>query len=72
MNEPAKPTRWIFESKTGFAGAVVTVAGALGTFFPDAVPWVNQNGGVLLLVTGILNVIIRRVTNGRVTFFRPS
>ncbi len=77
MNEPAikkqePETRWIFESKTAFAGAIASVAGALGTFFPNALPWVSQNGPALLLVTGIVNIILRRVTKGHVTFFRNS
>jgi hypothetical protein len=66
MNPPPKS---IFKSKTAFAGSVATVSGALGTFFPSAVPFVTANAPAILMLSGALAVIIRFATKGRVVLF---
>ncbi len=59
----------IFKSKTAFAGALSAVAGAIGTFAPDFAPWVASSASVILMVAGILQVVLRMVTKGRVVLF---
>lgn len=68
MNEPAKP-KSIFKSKTAWAGALSAVAGALGTFAPDLAPLMAKNADVILLVAGVLQVVLRLVTKGRISLF---
>ena len=66
MNEPAKS---IFKSKSIFAGALVAVAGALGSFAPDLAPWLASHADLVLMAAGVLQVALRMVTKGRVNLF---
>ena len=68
MNEITN-SKSIFKSKTAFAGALSAVAGALGTFAPDAAPWLAQSATVILMVAGVLQVVLRMVTKGRIVLF---
>lgn len=71
MNEIVK-SKSLFKSKTIFCGALVAVAGALGTFAPDLAPWVASHADVILMAAGILQVGLRMLTKGRVVFFDES
>ena len=71
MNEIVK-SKSVFKSKTAFAGALATMAGALGTFAPDLAPNIAANASVILMVAGVLQVILRVVTKGRVVLFDES
>ena len=71
MNEIIK-TKSIFKSKNAFAGALAAVAGALGTFAPDAAPWIAQSATVILMVAGIVQVALRYITKGSVVLFAES
>ena len=66
MNENSKS---IFTSKTAFAGALSAVAGALGTFVPEASPFIAQHASTILLCSGLVHMALRFATKGRVTLF---
>ena len=66
MNEPSKS---IFASKTAFAGALSAVAGALGTFVPEAAPFIAQHASTILLCAGLVQMVLRVASKGRVTLF---
>ena len=66
MNPPPKS---IFKSKLALSGAVATVAGALGTFAPELAPAISIYGSQIILGFGILNVVLRFFTKGRVVLF---
>ena len=68
MNEITN-SKSIFKSKTAFAGALSAVAGALGTFAPDIAPNIAQNASIILMVAGVLQVVLRMVTKGRIVLF---
>ena len=59
----------IFKSKTAFAGVLVAVAGALGSFAPGLTPWIADNADLVLMAAGILQVGLRMVTKGGVVLF---
>lgn len=63
------PAKSIFKSKTAFAGALATAAGAVGTFWPEASPFIQSNASVILLLAGALQIALRMVTKGRVVLF---
>lgn len=67
MNEITK-SKSIWKSKTAFAGALAAVAGALGTFAPGFAPWVAANSETILMVAGVLQVALRYITKGSVSF----
>lgn len=68
MNE-IQPTKSIFKSKTAFAGALSAVAGAVGTFAPNLAPQIAQHASVILMVAGVVQVVLRMVTKGRISLF---
>ena len=68
MSEIVK-SKSIFKSKTAFAGALSAVAGAIGTFAPDLAPAIAQHASIILMVAGVLQVVLRMVTKGRVLLF---
>ena len=71
MNEITK-SKSIFKSKSVFAGFLVTLAGAFGSFAPDLAPWLAAHADVVLMAAGILQVGLRMVTKGGVTLFGES
>lgn len=66
---PSTTPKPIFKSKTAVASALVAIAGALGSFFPDANKFISENANSILVGLGILGVILRMATKGRVTLF---
>lgn len=73
MNDPVvsqslapKP---IFQSKTAFAGVLTAIAGAVGISYPDFGKLLGSHASEILIGLGILHVVLRRVTKGRVVLF---
>lgn len=66
-DQPVIETRSLFATKTALAQYVLCTAGVVSAFFPNAVPWVNQNSGTIMIVASLLNVAIRHITHERVT-----
>jgi len=71
MNEITK-SKSIFKSKSVFAGVLVAVAGALGSFAPNLAPWLAAHADLVLMGAGIMQVGLRMVTKGSVTLFDES
>jgi len=71
MNEITK-SKSIFKSKSVFAGVLVAVAGALGSFAPDFAAWLAAHADVVLMAAGILQVGLRMITKGSVNLFADS
>lgn len=65
----APPPRALFQTKTAFAAYALATAGAVSAFFPDAVPWVNANSGLIMMAAATVNIAIRHFTHERVTLF---
>lgn len=65
------PDKAIFKSKTAFAASLTTIAGALGTYSPEVNQILATHASAILLVLGILNLVLRKVTRGRIVLF-PS
>jgi hypothetical protein len=63
---PAKP--W-FRSRTALAGILTTIAGALGHQFPGFGLFLATHANEILILLGILSVILRRLTHGRMVLF---
>lgn len=59
----------IFKSKTALASALTVIAGALGTFSPQANIFLSKNASTILLGLGTLNLALRLVTRGRIVLF---
>ena len=57
----------IFKSKTALAGALVAVAGALGSYSEPVSQFLSAHAAGILVVVGILNVGLRAITKGRVS-----
>ena len=71
MNEINR-SKSIFKSKTAFAGVLVTVAGAVGSFAPGLAPWIADHADLVLMAAGILQVGLRMVTKGSVVLFSDA
>jgi hypothetical protein len=71
MNEISR-SKSIFKSKTAFAGVLVTLAGAVGSFAPGLAPWIAAHADLVLMAAGILQVGLRMVTKGSVNLFGES
>lgn len=63
------PAKSIFKSKTSFAQALVALAGAIGSISPQASDAIAANANTILLISGALGLLLRRLTHGRVTLF---
>lgn len=66
MNPPPKS---ILKSKSALAGAITAIVGALGSFSPGASEFVTTHANTILMGVGLLNIILRAVTRGRVVLF---
>ena len=69
---PTPPAKSIFKSKTSFAQALVVLAGALGSISPQASAHIASHANTILLLSGALGLLLRRLTHGRVTLFGDS
>ena len=71
MNEISS-SKSIFKSNTAFAGVLVAVAGAVGSFAPGLAPWIADHADLVLMAAGILQVGLRMVTKGSVVLFSDA
>lgn len=58
--------RNLFTTKTALAQYILASAGILSAFFPNAVPFVTQHAGEIMIIASLLGLAIRKVTHGRV------
>ena len=66
MNEKPKS---LFKSKTAFAQAIVIVAGSVGSFWPEANQFITANANTILVASGLVGIVLRLVSKGRVVLF---
>ena len=71
MAELIKP-KSIFKSKTAMAQALVMLAGAVGTMWPEASQFISTHANTILLVSGAVGFGLRLITKGRVVLFPES
>lgn len=72
MNESAVPppaAKPLFKSKTAIANLLVVGAGALGFASPEVSQFLSAHAESILIALGIINVILRKVTKGRMVLF---
>ena len=62
-------TRSLFQSKTIVFNLIVTLAGAVTAFIPDAADFVSNNAAAVLGSIAIANMILRRATKSAYTLF---
>ena len=63
------PPKSIFRSRTFFAQAIMGLAGACGTIWPEAGKTIAEHASAILMVASLVGVILRKVTHGRVVFW---
>ena len=63
------PPRSVFKSKTALAQYVLASAGALAAFVPNAVPYVSDHAGAIMMIAAVANIAIRHFTHGKVVLF---
>lgn len=68
MADPVVPSKSPFASKTFWLGVLATFSPVLTYFFPNAVPYLDPNGAVVLSVFGVISIILRFVTKGKIEF----
>lgn len=64
-------TKSIFKSKTAALAFITAVAGAASYFVPSIGSWVAESSDIILSVLGVVGLILRMVTSGKVSLF-PS
>jgi hypothetical protein len=62
-------TKSLFKSKSALAGVLTSLLGAASAVSPSIGAWVGEHMAVILGVVGLLSVILRMVTSGRVEIF---
>ena len=63
---PAPAPKAFFKSKTMLANFIVAVAGVVAIWQPDFRAWVQTHPENILMGVGVLNMILRSVTHGKV------
>lgn len=66
---PELPPKSVFKSKTALAGALVAVAGALGTLSEPVSAFLASHASGILVVLGFVHIGLRFVTKGRINLF---
>lgn len=66
---PPEPVRSLFATKTALAQYLLLTAGSLAAFWPEAVPWVSSHAGLILIGASAVNLLIRKITHGKVSLF---
>ena len=61
----------IFVSKSAVMGAITSLAGVIAKFYPDVALLVASNSSDILIGVGLVAIVLRKLTNGKVTLF-PS
>lgn len=59
----------LFKTKTAFAQYALATAGAIAAFKPEAVTFINDHAGLVMIVAAGLNLAIRKVTHEKVSLF---
>ena len=69
--DDAPPTapKSVFTSKTAVVNFVISVAGIVGFFEPHTSQFVHDHATAIISDIGILNVILRFITHGRIYLF---
>jgi hypothetical protein len=64
-------TKSIFVSKAAAMGAITSLTGVVAKFYPEVALFVASNSSDILIGVGIIAIVIRKITKGKVTLF-PS
>ena len=59
----------IFKSRTALLAMLTAILGTLGFLSTDAEQFLQTHAAGLLSLLGLLNLLLRRITHGRVEFF---
>jgi hypothetical protein len=66
---PTTPTRSLFATKTAFAQYVTGAVGLVAVFYPPAGTFVAENAPGILIAAAVANLLLRKITSGRVVLF---
>jgi len=64
---PPIPTKSVFVSKTALLAVLTSIAGLVGSFYPQAGDFLRGNMEMILTVIGVLNFLLRLISRGKVT-----
>lgn len=62
----------IFKSKTAVMAAITSIAGIASKFYPEVAEIVTSNSGDILIGIGVVAIILRKLTSGKVSLFPES
>ncbi len=65
-SDPAPAPKVFFKSRTILLNLVIAAAGVVAVFHPGAQEVVQQHAAGLLEVIGLINILLRSITHGRV------
>jgi len=65
-------TKSIFKSKTAVMAVITAAAGTAAKFWPDVAGLVEANSSDILIAIGVVAIILRKVTSGKVSLFPES
>ena len=66
---PPTPPKSVFTSKTAVVNFIVSVAGIVACFEPNTSQFMHDHAVAIVSDVGILNVILRFITHGRIYLF---
>ena len=62
---PAPAPKPIYQSKTAVVNAII----ALAPLYPPAELWIEHNATTTLVVIGLVNILLRVITKGKIVLF---
>lgn len=62
---PASEAKPLYQSKTAVVNAIIAIV----PLYPPAAAWVSANPGTTLVIIGLVNVVLRIITKGRIALF---
>ena len=65
-------TKSIFKSKTAVMAVITSLAGTAAKFYPEVADIVTANSSDILIGIGVIAIILRKLTNGKVSLFPES
>lgn len=65
-------TKSIFKSKTAVMALITSAAGTAAKFYPDIAGVVEANSSDILIAIGVVAIILRKLTSGKVSLFPES
>ena len=65
-------TKSIFKSKTAVMALITSAAGTAAKFYPDIAGVVETNSSDILIAIGVVAIILRKLTSGKVSLFPES